>query len=167
MEMEIDKEIASAHLSAAGWDLGAFNGHSPFECNFVYINDLASGSVLLVSVSQKDFESIVLPDVFSNSEFAHLISERIFKPVSGDEVFVPALVGYIKKTKAFGQWKLNAQKTRLHFFINIYTSKSDPTPRLRPFISASEDIIIKADDALGFSKFVHDCDQKKNPAWFS
>lgn len=164
--MEIDKEIAVAHLKAAGWDLGVFNGFNPFDCHFVYINDFDNGAVQLVSIAQKDFEAVVLHDQFTASELAYLISDKYLKNNSKDVIFVPALVGYIKKTKAFAQWRLKHNSSRLHFIINIYGSKTSTTPWLRPFIPISDDIIIHSEEMLDLSKFVHTSDQENNPTWF-
>lgn len=165
--MDVDKAISEAHLRAAGWDLNVFRGFSPFECHFIYLNDIDSGTVQLVSISKMDFKQISPPGEISQSELAYAIAESVLNANFGEHYFVPVVVSYVKKSAAYGQWKRQSGDARLHFFINLYNSKhGSKETMVRPFIAMSDAVVIDAQQMLALSKDVHRKDLTNNPKWF-
>ncbi|MAA93746.1 MAG: hypothetical protein CML22_07225 [Rheinheimera sp.] len=170
--MEFEKAVSEAHLKASGWNMGAFGHSSPFECHFVYVNDLDSKEVRLFSVAKTDLDAVQMPDGVPSHVLAFMVADSLAEISTGvinperDSSFLPKLIGYVKCTKTFGHW-LATGKDRLHFVINVYRSRQGPQKTmLRPFAADSNHVVLPAAEMMALSKKVLLMDKKKHPEWF-
>lgn len=172
MDLDFDRTVSKAHLEASGWELNDFRAHSPFECHFIYVNDIDHQKVRLLSMRQDDFKKAPEHTEIPVGALAHKISSFFRDSVidgvqiEADPCFLPVIMAYIKQTRAYAAWR-EQPRSRLHFFMNIYNlSRGVEFAFVRPFIAGSNEIIMNAADVVKFSNHVLEADRKNNPEWF-
>lgn len=172
MDLEFDREVSKAHLEASGWKLDGFGADSPFECHFIYVNDVDHQKIRLLSMRQDDFAKAQVPTDRPVDALAYKISCYFRDSVTAgvqietDPLFLPVMMAYIKQTRAYAAWR-EQPRNRLHFFMNIYNlSHGAESAVVRPFIGGSDEIIMNAAEVVKFSEYVLESDRAKHPKWF-
>lgn len=166
---DYDRDVSEAHLAASGWDIGAFHHSNPFECHAIYVCDYRSGRVDLFSATFSDVEKTHVassPDNLSGM-VARLMQRHQRNRLSkrGIRAFLPVLLGYIKTTRTYAQWRQQAdQNERMHFVLNIYPHGRTGT--VRPFVLRETRTVVDVSTLIGSSEAVRKADHANHPEWF-
>lgn len=174
MELDFDKEVAQAHMNAAGWKMDdSTRCDNPFNCHIFYICDYWHGKSQVISVDKDRFYQsnthVKLSSQALSIVVLGMIEQEQHAPLNSSDMgaFVEALTGYIKSTQTYRLWTEQASgDARLHAVLNIYP-RSTGGGILRPTTIGSEKLVADADDVMAFSRHVREIDGKRHPDWFA
>lgn len=166
-EFNFDRDVSFAHLEGAGWNMGMHSHSNPFDCHMLYVRDYRTDHVELFTVSRSDFDRIRL-DVGAG-ELSPLVVELVARRQQGtlsdeeERSFLPAMVGYIKATSTFRQWRsLASAQERLHAVLCIYPENGC---MLRPFILRESGTVVSSDNVVRLTDQVRATDLQRHPEW--
>jgi AcrR family transcriptional regulator len=165
---DFDQSVSKAHMEAAGWDLNEFEHSNPFQCHMLYVRDFRTDHSELFSVTMADFDKIRLniPAGELSCLVAEAIKQRQEGPLSAEmrDTFLPALVGYIKNTRTYRQWRDEAKaQERLHMVINVYPENGGI---VRPFAIREKGTVAAAAQVVELTSHVREIDLRNHPEWF-
>lgn len=169
MSLDVDKEIAAAHMEATGWGIDEYNQADVFGCHLIYVHDFRIHKLKLLSVSRQHFDNSneVLRVEDTATALCYLL-ELSFKDNFSEEkinCLYGAAIEYVQQTKSYRLWKGQASfSERMHAVLNIYPGGGRAT--VRPFIMRSETTVIDAKSILETTLQVARTDAKNHPEWF-
>lgn len=169
MAMNVDKEIAKAHLLASGWELNDFHSSNPIECHIVYVHDFRCNKIKMFCIECDQFStSHGSPSIDASvNVLSHLLTKSFAGSLSQREsgVLSSAMIDYLRETGCYRKWRSEAPyNARMHAILNIYAGSGQPW--VRPFIIRCDQVVIEAQEVIAMTKEVSKVDKVNHPEWF-
>ncbi|NBA95239.1 hypothetical protein [Pseudomonas sp. R5(2019)] len=169
MTLNVDKEIALAHLAAAGWALDEYNQSNPIESHAIYVHDFRCNKLKVVCIEREQFsKSHGFPSLDASVNALCWLLGQSFKGTltqADSGAMFASIVDYLRETQSYRVWRGQAALSeRMHAVLNIYPGSGQPW--VRPFIIKSDRTVVDAEAVIDVSKQVATQDKVRHPEWF-
>lgn len=104
MEFSFEKEVCTAHLKAAGWEIGNFEHCDPFDNHMLYVCDYRNGKTNIFSIKKEDFSCSNIHETHRIELLVKSVSDQLLRVYAApndqqeNSKLLHVLAGYVKST---------------------------------------------------------------------